>query len=211
MCSPTKSSPHRTFRTDALPVDLAGVAIAALAAVATASQAQFAAPAACRWASRAPMMGSGPRLQQRPALAQPLAQAAQQTSPAAPLQGKGNRQRRHQVHVRAGDGGTSVRPAGARRTASVRRISVRSGRPSAPASSSARSARPAPIRRRRSRAIQPARRPRRGGINIPPGNEQRFVEDEVVLEFAGNLSPQAHRAAAARGMGWCSSKRRTSR
>jgi len=36
------------------------------------------------------------------------------------------------------------------------------------------------------------RRPpaRRAGINIPPGNEQRFVKDEVVLEFAGNFSPQ---------------------
>ena len=30
----------------------------------------------------------------------------------------------------------------------------------------------------------------RGGIDIPPANEQRFVDDEVVLEFAGNVSPQ---------------------
>jgi len=30
----------------------------------------------------------------------------------------------------------------------------------------------------------------RGGINIPPGNERRFVEDEVVLEFANDLPPQ---------------------
>ncbi len=30
-----------------------------------------------------------------------------------------------------------------------------------------------------------------GGINIPPQNENRFVPNEVVLEFAGNLPPQA--------------------
>jgi hypothetical protein len=30
----------------------------------------------------------------------------------------------------------------------------------------------------------------RGGINIPPANEQRFVQDEVVLEFANNSAPQ---------------------
>jgi hypothetical protein len=30
---------------------------------------------------------------------------------------------------------------------------------------------------------------RRGGINIPPGNERRYVDNEVVLEFAGNFSP----------------------
>ena len=30
----------------------------------------------------------------------------------------------------------------------------------------------------------------RGGINVPPGNERRFVEDEVVLEFANDLPPQ---------------------
>ena len=46
----------------------------------------------------------------------------------------------------------------------------------------------------------PARRVRRprGGINIPPQNEQRFVPNEVVLEFAGNLPPQAITALAAR-------------
>jgi subtilase family protein len=31
---------------------------------------------------------------------------------------------------------------------------------------------------------------RRGGINIPPANERRFVEDEVVLEFANSLPLQ---------------------
>jgi subtilisin family serine protease len=30
----------------------------------------------------------------------------------------------------------------------------------------------------------------RGGINIPPANERRFVEDEVLLEFATDLPPQ---------------------
>ncbi len=38
----------------------------------------------------------------------------------------------------------------------------------------------------------------RNAINIPPANEQRFVRDEVVIEFAGNYSPQALAALAAR-------------
>ncbi len=33
--------------------------------------------------------------------------------------------------------------------------------------------------------------PRGAGVNIPPQNEQRFVPNEVVLEFPGNLTPQA--------------------
>jgi hypothetical protein len=37
-----------------------------------------------------------------------------------------------------------------------------------------------------------------GGINIPPANEQRFVPDEVVLQFAGTLSPTAMAQLTAR-------------
>jgi subtilisin family serine protease len=40
----------------------------------------------------------------------------------------------------------------------------------------------------RTSAAPPARR---GGINIPPNNETRLVPDEVVLEFAGNVPPQS--------------------
>ncbi len=43
----------------------------------------------------------------------------------------------------------------------------------------------------------PPQRPR-GNINIPPASERRFVPNEVVLEFAGNYSPQAIAALAAR-------------
>jgi subtilisin family serine protease len=32
---------------------------------------------------------------------------------------------------------------------------------------------------------------RRGGIDVPPGNEHRFVEDQVLLEFARNAPPRA--------------------
>jgi hypothetical protein len=35
-------------------------------------------------------------------------------------------------------------------------------------------------------------------VNIPAANEQRFVKDEVVLEFPGNVTPQQSQAVAAR-------------
>jgi subtilisin family serine protease len=38
----------------------------------------------------------------------------------------------------------------------------------------------------------------RGGINIPPSNENRFVANEVMLEFVGNLPASAINALAAR-------------
>jgi subtilisin family serine protease len=41
----------------------------------------------------------------------------------------------------------------------------------------------------RSVSQSPGSPPSRGNINIPPSNEQRFVKDEVVLEFAGNFPP----------------------
>lgn len=53
------------------------------------------------------------------------------------------------------------------------------------------------------RASPPPRRPNppvtaANRINIPPANENRFVPDEVVLEFAADQSPQAITALAAR-------------
>ena len=57
---------------------------------------------------------------------------------------------------------------------------------SAPASPSARSAQPA---RPLSGPLPPSggTPAQRNAINIPPGNENRFVKDEVVLEFASNF------------------------
>jgi hypothetical protein len=47
---------------------------------------------------------------------------------------------------------------------------------------------PPPPPRQYSRGAPPSRG---AGISIPPNNEQRFVPDEVLLEFAANYSPQA--------------------
>ncbi len=44
----------------------------------------------------------------------------------------------------------------------------------------------------------PAPRGPSAAINVPPQSESRFVPDEVVLEFPGNLSPQAMNALATR-------------
>ena len=79
------------------------------------------------------------------------------------------------------------RPGGHQVTARASASSSAPALRSAPASPSARSARrgPADVRPRcRRRAARPSQR---NAINIPPGNENRFVKDEVVLEFAGNF------------------------
>ena len=106
-----------------------------------------------------------------------------------------------------GDGGTNAPPGHrrARGSTAVYRAGDRHRRAHRHASD-----RPAPVRRRRAARFA-VRRRRRGGINIPPDNEQRFVKDEVVLEFAGNFPPPG--IAQLLGAAWagCSSKRRTSR
>ncbi len=53
--------------------------------------------------------------------------------------------------------------------------------------------RPPPPRRQGPGPSQPS-----AAINVPPPGENRFVPDEVVLEFPGNISPQAMNALAAR-------------
>ena len=54
---------------------------------------------------------------------------------------------------------------------------------------------PPPPSRRNSSSGAPSSQ---SAINIPPNNEQRFVKDEVVLEFPGNVTPQQSDAVAAR-------------
>ena len=82
----------------------------------------------------------------------------------------------------------AARPGGRLVTVRTSGWSLAPASRSAPASPSARSAQPA---RPAGPAVRPAAVGRyarqRNAINIPPGNENRFVKDEVVLEFAGNF------------------------
>jgi hypothetical protein len=55
-----------------------------------------------------------------------------------------------------------------------------------------------PRQQRPQRSASRAPQGPRANINIPPANERRFVPDEVVLEFAGNFTPQAMTEMAAR-------------
>ena len=72
---------------------------------------------------------------------------------------------------------------------------------SAPASPSARPG-PAPGRRHRAALPPSGGTPsQRNAINIPPANENRFVKDEVVLEFAGALPRPAISRNCSRGIG----------
>jgi len=186
MCSPNKCSPNKRSGLMRCLSISTGVAIAALAAISTSSQAQFRGHS-MSMGSRAPMMGSGSRFNS----IQPRTNRFQNTpNDLAGMQrfnGKGKGKGNANVSTsETGDGGTK-RPPGHRppRDKHPPRLG-----PIGPAIGTGvligtlgpAGANPPPPT---TFSGPPARR---GGIAIPPNNEQRFVKDEVVLEFASNVS-----------------------
>jgi len=151
-------SPNKRFRLIGRLSISAAMALVALAAVTTASQAQFR-PGNMSAGPRGPMMGSGPNIR--------------------------GVEPRFQGRIRSSNTNISEVPPGKRppgkRPPGIGPIGPIIGTGVLIGTAGPAIANPPP-------PSSFSGSPRsRGGINIPPNNEQRFVKDEVVLEFAGNF------------------------
>jgi len=169
-------SPNKRFGSIGRLSTSTAIALVALAAVTTTSPAQFR-PGNMSAGPRAPMMGSGPNIRGAGPRIQGLKTMSNDGVMSRRTPGKGKVSNNDVSEVPPGQRPPGKRPPGKRPPGigPIIGTGVLIGT-AGPAIANS----PPPS----SFSGPPGSR---GAINIPPNNEQRFVKDEVVLEFAGNF------------------------